>query len=74
MAFWGYDGTLLLSKPLRMPWHGMDVSEGELQTLPSALRRFPDDYNALQWTAFQFLRAIRNPAEAYLKVRRRLHL
>jgi hypothetical protein len=72
--FCGYDGTLLLSKPLRMPWHGLEVSEGELQTLPSALRRFPDDYNALQWTAFQFLRAIRNPAEAYLKARKRLHL
>jgi hypothetical protein len=73
-VFCGYDGTVLLSRPLRMPWHGLQVSEGELQVLPSALRRFPDDYNALQWTAFQFLRAFRNPAEAYLKVRRRLRL
>jgi len=41
LLFVGYDGTLLTSTPVRLPWHDVTVRTGDLQVLPRSLRRFP---------------------------------
>ena len=38
----GYDGTIHVSGFCRMPWHGVDINEEDVQVLPVSLRRFPD--------------------------------
>lgn len=68
-VFCGYDGTLLLSQPLKMPWHGLQVKETHLQSIPFWLRRFPDDCNPLQWLALQCLKVMRSPKKAFQKIR-----
>jgi hypothetical protein len=71
-VFCGYDGKLLLSKPLRMPWHGLQYKESDLQSIPFWLRRFPDDYNPLQRLAWLCLKALRSPVKAFRKIRSKL--
>jgi hypothetical protein len=58
-AFCGYDGTVILSQPLKMNWHRFEVTTQELQVLPSTLRKFPDDYNQFQRARFKLFRALR---------------
>ena len=63
-VFTGYDGTILLSKELLMPFHGLKAKDKEFQFLPTYLRRHKEDYNALQHRLFHFFklfRKIRNP-------------
>jgi hypothetical protein len=45
MAFVGYSGTIHLSRPLNLRWHGISVGERDLQVLPRVLRTFPSRYN-----------------------------
>lgn len=70
-VFCGYDGTILLSDPLNMPWHGLNITGKELQTLPPYLRRFPDDHNGFQRIGLQLLRAFRQPKNAYWTIRKK---
>jgi hypothetical protein len=63
-VFTGYDGTILLSKELVMPFHGLKAKDEEYQFLPTYLRRHKEDYNFLQHRLFNFFklcRKIRNP-------------
>ena len=57
--FCGMDGTILLSEPLLLHRHGLEVCERDLQVLPGWLRRFPADYNAFQRIALRLLRRFR---------------
>lgn len=55
-VFVGYDGTIFLDSTVRIYWHELYVSEKSIQLLPSALRRFPSDYNIGQklfWIVFK---------------------
>ena len=40
-AFSGFDGTVLLSAPLPLPWHGVGLSPTGLQAVPGYLRSYP---------------------------------
>ena len=64
-VFCGYDGSILLSKPLTMDWHQLTIAPKDLQVLPSMLRRYPDDYNVLQRIRFKVFRITRNWREAF---------
>ena len=57
--FCGMDGTILLSEPLLLHRHGLEVCERDLQVLPGWLRRFPADYTAIQRIALRLLRGFR---------------
>lgn len=57
--FCGMDGTILLSAPLLLHRHGLEVCERDFQVLPGWLRRFPADYTALQRAALRLLRGFR---------------
>jgi hypothetical protein len=57
--FCGYDGSLLLSSPLRMPWHNLEVTSQDIQQLHPALRRYPDDYNRVQRLGFKMIRRLK---------------
>jgi hypothetical protein len=61
--FCGYDGSILMSRPLNMPWHGLSISTEDIQKLPSILRRYPDDYNLVQRLCYYLFRLIRHPTE-----------
>lgn len=67
-VFCGFDGSILLSRPFRMPWNGIMVTGENLQQLPSTLRRFPDDYNFLRKVGFYLFLAVRRPAEFLTKL------
>lgn len=62
--FCGYDGTVMLSEPMHIPWHGLSITEKQLQVLPSFLRHFPDDYTSVQRLLFHILKALRKPRDA----------
>ncbi len=59
-VFPGYDGSLLTSKPVLLNWHGYEVRHAELQPLPRYLRKYPDNYTALQRILFRSLNKIRH--------------
>ncbi len=46
--FSGYDGRILLSKPLVLPWHLLTVEDSKLQVLPKFMREFSGDYGVFQ--------------------------
>ena len=48
LLFSGYDGTLLTSTPVRLPWHDVTVRSQDLQVLPRVLRRFPGVWSRAQ--------------------------
>ena len=49
-----------MSRPLYMPWHGLTISEKNIQALPSVLRTLPDDYNRLERLGYRLVRSARN--------------
>ncbi len=51
-AFSGYDGSIILSKPLSLPWHGISIPERKLQFLPKLIRNFPGDYCFIRKSLF----------------------
>jgi hypothetical protein len=57
--FSGYDGTLLTSRKLSMPWHGLEIGREDLQILPRWLRKYPRDYNPFQSFAFRVMKKLR---------------
>ena len=44
--FYGYDGRILTTKKVRLPWHNLDIKE--IKVLPNFLLKFPDNYNFFQ--------------------------
>lgn len=58
-VFCGYDGTVLLSQPFTMPWHGLTLGEKDVQVLPAVLRRNAHDYNVVQRAGAFALRRFR---------------
>jgi hypothetical protein len=46
--FVGYDGTVLTSDPVQLPWHRVVVRPRDLQVLPARLRTFPGSTTRLQ--------------------------
>ena len=58
-VFCGYDGTLLTSVPVRLPWHGLQADAGDLQLLPRFLRSYLPEYGAAQRAGFRLLHVLR---------------
>jgi hypothetical protein len=64
MVFAGYDGTLLLSGKVSIPWHRMEFSQADIQALPRLLRKYPLNYSrieALAARAWRFIRRVKVP-------------
>ena len=57
--FYGYDGTLISSKTINLPWHRIKKKNHEI--LPKFLRKYPSDYNFLEKILFYFLKFLLNP-------------
>lgn len=51
-AFSGYDGSIILSQALPLPWLGMALPPNALQAVPDELRTFPGDYSLEQQQAW----------------------
>jgi len=56
----GYDGTVFLNGSRKLLWHGINISESEVQVLPKLLRKFSGNYSFLQRSIFWLYRKIRN--------------
>jgi len=71
VVFAGFDGTIFLSRPFRLPCHPIDVDAGAIQVLPKYIRRFTGDYSIPQKVAFVCWYFCRDPrgAVAWLKAR-----
>ena len=61
--FSGYDGTLLTSAPVELPWHHVSVRPSDLQVLPARLRRFPGNTSRRQRLAMVAWLAVHDRAE-----------
>ena len=48
LVFVGYDGKLLLSEPIALPWHGKMISSDDIQPLPRLVRKYPGNYSAIE--------------------------
>jgi hypothetical protein len=70
-VFYGYDGTVITSSALALPWHGIKIAPRSLQQLPKFLRKYPRDYNPLQRALFALLVAYRSPADFWARARRK---
>ena len=63
--FYGYDGTLISSKTINLPWHRIKKKNHEI--LPKFLRKYPSDYNFLEKILFYFLKFLLNPKKYLLR-------
>lgn len=63
-VFSGYDGTVLLSSDTVLSWHSIPVRQGDVQVMPSFLRRYPDDYSLLQRVCYRVFARFHRVAEA----------
>ncbi len=43
--FSGYDGKIFLRGLKKLPWHGLELNEGKIQSLPKLLCKYPCNYN-----------------------------
>ena len=66
-VFVGYDGTIILSKPLDLIWHGINIRTEDLQWMPRILRRIPSNYNLPQRLFLKGFLLIRAPYKITLK-------
>jgi hypothetical protein len=69
VLFCGYNGDLLLSDSLGLPWHGLQVNKESLQIIPKWLRRYSGDYNFLQrigYKTFQKVHMYREYSASHL--------
>lgn len=55
--FYGYDGTILTSKDIKLPWHNFPIKD--LNVLNKFLRKYPRDYNLFEKIIFQIYRKIK---------------
>ena len=65
--FSGFDGTVHLAGHRYLPWHGIELRERAMQSLPRLLRKFPDDYSKVRSVLFRALRkwrSLRNPRKS----------
>ena len=56
--FSGYDGTLMTSKEMILPWHSLVVSTSQIQVLPRVMRRFSGDYGIFRRFALRVIRRV----------------
>ena len=47
-VFYGYDGTLMFTSDLKLPWHSIPIHFEDVQPLPRNLRTIPTNYNRFQ--------------------------
>ena len=60
--FSGYDGRVFLAGSRKLPWHGLELRESDLQPLPPILRRYPGNYSPLQRRLFELFKRLRRGA------------
>lgn len=70
--FAGYDGSVHLSKPLELLWHGFSADESWFQVLPRSLRRFSSDYSLVERILFALFTLKTNPAGFIARLRSKL--
>ena len=46
--FSGYDGQIFLQGLKKLPWHGLELCEEKMQSLPKFLRKYPCNYNLVE--------------------------
>lgn len=68
-AFVGYDGTIILSKPLHFYWHDFTIGQQGLQSLPGFLRSFPSDYSWIQKVCFVIFLFFKEPGRTLQRAR-----
>jgi hypothetical protein len=56
--FYGYDGSILTSKQIRLPWHNFFVKD--INQLSKYLRKYPRNYNFFEKVLFIVLRKFNN--------------
>jgi hypothetical protein len=47
-VFSGYDGTLISTGDVPIPWHGISATADDLQVIPRIIRKYPLDYNQIE--------------------------
>lgn len=71
-VFYGYDGTIITSKLISLPWHGIEKTD--LNILPKFLRKYPSEYNFFQKIYFYFLKFFLRPKKYLSNLRKYLLL
>jgi hypothetical protein len=70
--FSGYDGRVFLRGSCKMPWHGIDLKESNVQQLPRCLQKYPGNYTKLHKGAFMLYRLAKNPIESVMRIWERI--
>jgi hypothetical protein len=59
IIFSGYDGSVMLTEPHSLLWHDDKLTADDIQIFPAILRRYPGNYNWLQWKIFKWRRRLK---------------
>lgn len=58
--FVGFDGTVFIDGFGKLPWHGIEINQSKIQSLPGFLRTFKSNYNFMQrrlYSIFEFVKS-----------------
>ncbi|MFH1562464.1 MAG: hypothetical protein ABIF11_03470 [Nitrospirota bacterium] len=70
--FIGYDGKVFLIGAKKLPWHGIELKESNIQPLPKFLRKYPDNYSKIEKKIFPVYLLLSEPHTFIRKVFNRL--
>jgi hypothetical protein len=62
--FFGYDGSIITSKPIFLTWHGLEIKK--INVLPKILNQYPGNYNLFKKILIILFLFYKNPIK-YLK-------
>lgn len=72
--FSGYDGQIFLQGFKKLPWHGIELSEERMQSLPKFLRKYPCNYNLMEKMLAAVFLLLASPGLFFSKLFSRLKL
>ena len=70
--FTGFDGRVFLQGACKLPWHGIELNDSDVQQLPRFIRKYPGEYTYFQKIVFSLFMLIKKPAHFKIIVRKRL--
>ena len=70
----GFDGTICLTQPIKLLWHGLEVADEDIQILSNSIRHFRSDYSFIQYLMYAMFILVKNPKDFFGRIKRKFNL
>jgi hypothetical protein len=70
--FSGFDGRIFLHGYRRLPWHGIELDETQLQQLPRFLQKFPGTFTRLEHILFLLYLLLKKPGQGIAEIKKNI--